>query len=154
MDSLPGHQAKTSGQGGLVAARCRPPLDARARGLVLAVFTHSIDLTRDRMPGPFAFVMKEAPIAGSPADKAGLLAGDAILRFGEATRLEELPDVIKEGKAVRVTAVETFRGGRCRESSCQVCMTRVSRIAFLVARSLTNAHQDLCLTPPLRTTGR
>ena len=110
-DSLPGHHpAKPSGQGGLVAARCRPPpLDARARVLVLAVFTRSIDLTRDRMLGPFAFV-EEAPIAGSPADKAGLLAGDAILRFGEATRLEELPDEIKEGKAVRVTAVEAVSG--------------------------------------------
>ena len=61
------------------------------------------------MPAPFAFV-EEAPIVGSPACKAGLLAGDAILRFGAATRLEDLAGEIVDGKAVRVSVVEAASG--------------------------------------------
>ena len=61
------------------------------------------------MPAPFAFV-EEAPIVGSPACKAGLLAGDAILRFGAATCLENLAGEIVDGKAVRVSVVEAASG--------------------------------------------
>ena len=61
------------------------------------------------MPAPFAFV-EEAPIVGSPACKAGLLAGDAILRFGAATCLEDLAGEIVDGKAVRVSVVEAASG--------------------------------------------
>ena len=61
------------------------------------------------MPAPFAFV-EETPIVGSPACKAGLLAGDAILRFGAATCLEDLTGEIVDGKAVRVSVVEAASG--------------------------------------------
>ena len=61
------------------------------------------------MPAPFAFV-EETPIVGSPACKAGLLAGDAILRFGAATCLDDLTGEIVDGKAVRVSVVEAASG--------------------------------------------
>ena len=70
---------------------------------------HGAEQSRYCMPAPFAFV-EEAPIVGSPAGKAGLLAGDAILRFGAATRLEDLAGEIIDGKAVRVSVVEAASG--------------------------------------------
>ena len=61
------------------------------------------------MPAPFAFV-EEVPVAGSPAAEAGLLAGDAILRFGDATSIEDLPSQLKAGSALKVVAVEAATG--------------------------------------------
>lgn len=45
-------------------------------------------------PPPICFV-ERAPIAGSPAASAGLKAGDAILRFGEAADFRQVADVVR-----------------------------------------------------------
>ena len=61
------------------------------------------------MPPPFAFV-EDNPAPGSPAEGAGFLAGDAILRFGNATSLDELPRQLIQGRALTVAVVEAATG--------------------------------------------
>ena len=58
---------------------------------------------------PFAFVALP-PTQYSPAEDAGLLAGDAILRFGAAYKLEHVPAQIRSGQTVAIAVVEA--GGR------------------------------------------
>ena len=40
------------------------------------------------------------PAPGSPADEAGLCVGDAILRFGEARTLEDIPALLVPGAPI------------------------------------------------------
>ena len=54
---------------------------------------------------PFAFVALP-PTQYSPAEDAGLLAGDAILRFGTAYKLEHVPAQIRSGQTVSLAIVE------------------------------------------------
>ena len=54
---------------------------------------------------PFAFVALP-PTQYSPAEDAGLLAGDAILRFGNAYKLEHVPAQIRSGQTVSIAVVE------------------------------------------------
>jgi len=61
------------------------------------------------MPPPFAFV-EDDPAPGSPAEGAGFLAGDAILRFGNASSLDALPRQLIPGRALTVAVVEAATG--------------------------------------------
>ena len=44
------------------------------------------------------------PAPGSPADEAGLCVGDAILRFGEARTLEDIPALLVPGAPILLVA--------------------------------------------------
>ncbi len=74
---------------------------------VTAEVAHVLGLTADQG------VMIEDVVAGSPAEKAGLQAGDVILRFGshDIADMRDLTRNVASESAGTETEVEVFRGG-------------------------------------------
>jgi 26S proteasome non-ATPase regulatory subunit 9 len=67
---------------------------------------------------PFAFV--DEVLANSPAEKAGLLNGDFVIRFGQATHIKHVPEQVAEDVSV---VVNVFRVDCSRRNMIDIAIT-------------------------------